>query len=108
EAAEIIHRVVPAAVIKVIPFDGDRRNYKVRFDKAARDLRFTPAWGLKQGILQVSDAIRVGRIKSYRDPLYSNVVFLRNNGVGALIINDGADDLEKMIAPELPEERSRA
>lgn len=107
-AAELIHRVVPTAVIKDIPFDGDRRNYKVRFDKAARDLRFQPAWRLEQGIRQVSDAIRSGRIKSYRDPQYSNVVFLKNNGVvGSLNFNDGADDIERMIAQELPSNGTR-
>lgn len=108
-AAQLINRVVPKAVIKDIPFDGDRRNYKVRFDKAARDLRFHPAWRLEQGIVQVSDAISSGRITSYRDPQYSNVVFLKSNGVvGSLNINDGADDIEKMIADELPTARPGA
>ena len=97
-AAKLIHQVVPTSVIKEIPFDGDRRNYKVRFDKAARDLRFQPMWRLEQGILQVSDAIRSGRIKSYRDPQSSNLVFLKSNGViGSLNINDGAGDIERMI-----------
>lgn len=108
-AAEIICRIVPTAVIKDVPFDGDRRNYKVRFDKAERDLRFHPAWRLEQGVVQVSDAIRSGRITSYRDPQYSNVVFLKNNGVvGTLNINDGADDIEGIIAEELPARRARA
>jgi nucleoside-diphosphate-sugar epimerase len=108
-AAELIRRIVPKAVIKDIPFDGDRRNYKVRFDKAARDLRFQPTWRLEQGIVQVSDAISSGKITSYRDPQYSNVVFLKSNGiVGSLNINDGADDIEKMIAEEIPVANSGA
>ncbi|MBI2515845.1 MAG: NAD-dependent epimerase/dehydratase family protein [Opitutae bacterium] len=108
-AAELIHQVVPTAVIKEIPFDGDRRNYKVRFDKAARDLRFQPMWRLEQGIIQVSDAIRSGRIKSYRDPQYSNVLFLNSNGVvGSLNINDGAGNIERMITEEVPEKTAGA
>lgn len=107
-AAQLIQRVVPKAVIKDIPFDGDRRNYKVRFDKAARDLRFHPIWRLEHGIVQVSDAIRSGKITSYRDPQYSNVVFLKSNGVvGELNINDGADDIEKIIAAPITTQLAR-
>jgi nucleoside-diphosphate-sugar epimerase len=96
-SAELIREVVPTAVIKNLPFDGDRRNYRVRFDKAARDLRFHPAWNLRQGVEQVAEAIRSGRINSYRDAQYSNVVFLKASGVDSLSFDDGADMIEKFI-----------
>lgn len=84
EAARLIQEQVPTAQIKQIPFDGDRRNYRVGFDKAERDLLFRPTWTLKRGITQVADAIRSGRIKSYRDPQYSNVTFLKAGVVATL------------------------
>lgn len=101
DAAEIIRKVVPAAVIKDIPFDGDRRNYRVRFDRALHDLNFRPAWTLERGILQVAAAIRSGRITSYRDPQYSNVNFLKNKGiVDALSFDTGIGEIDRMVAEE--------
>ena len=98
-AAEIIGKIVPTAVIKDIPFDGDRRNYKVRFDKAERDLQLKPVWSLERGIIQVAAAIRSGQIKSYRDAQYSNVAFLKNNSMlETLSLDDAADEIEKMNA----------
>jgi nucleoside-diphosphate-sugar epimerase len=107
-SAELIREVVPTAVIKNLPFDGDRRNYKVRFDKAARDLRFHPAWNLRQGVEQVAEAIRSGRIKSYRDAQYSNVVFLKGSGVDFLNFDDGTDMMEKFIVQEAGDPMIRA
>lgn len=101
DSAEIIREVVPTAVIKDLPFDGDRRNYRVRFDKAARDLSFQPAWTLRQGVEQVAEAIRSGRIKSYRDPQYSNVVFLKASGADYLSFEDGTEMLDKINAQEV-------
>ena len=96
-AADIIGKIVPTAIIKDIPFDGDRRNYKVRFDKAERDLQLKTEWSLERGVIQVADAIRSGRITSYRDAQYSNVDFLKNNGIlDTFSLEDAADEIEKM------------
>lgn len=100
-AADIIGKVVPSAVIKDIPFDGDRRNYRVRFDKASRDLDFKPVWTLERGIIQVADAIKSGRIASYREPQYSNVTFLKTNGVvDTLSFGNSATEMEKILHVE--------
>jgi hypothetical protein len=37
---------------------------------------YAPKWKLKDGIEQVIEAIRDGRIKDYQNPIYSNARFL--------------------------------
>jgi nucleoside-diphosphate-sugar epimerase len=96
QAALLIQSVVPAAVIKEIPFDGDRRNYRVCFDKAERDLAFRPKWALRQGIVQVAEAIQSGRITTYREPQYSNVTFLKGGVVATL---EPVDPLAEDLGP---------
>lgn len=76
QAAEFIRQEVPGATIKEIPFEGDRRNYRVDFAKLERTLQFQPRWTIEKGIKQVADAIRSGEIEDYRDPIYSNVMHL--------------------------------
>jgi hypothetical protein len=63
------------------PFDGDRRNYRVSFAKIRNRLGFTPRWTLEQGIQQVIEAIRSGKIGDYRESKYSNVKFLSEEGL---------------------------
>jgi hypothetical protein len=39
-------------------------------------LGFTPEWTLEGGVMQVLTALRSGRVQDYRDPKYSNVLYL--------------------------------
>jgi nucleoside-diphosphate-sugar epimerase len=63
----------------------DKRNYRVSFDKIHRMLSFTPAWTVEQGVDQVLEAIATGEVIDYRDPQYSNVKYLTQNGAIEII-----------------------
>jgi nucleoside-diphosphate-sugar epimerase len=101
EIGQMIHQAEPDARLIDVGTDGDRRNYRVRFTKVSRELQFEPRWTIEQGIDQVITAIRSGAIADFRDPRYSNVAFLREDGaellrreqdwVGALMHDDLLD-----------------
>jgi hypothetical protein len=73
---EIIQRMVPTAALIHMGSDADRRNYRVNFSKIRDILGFVPEHTVEQGVAQVIDAIRSGRIVDYHDARYSNVKFL--------------------------------
>lgn len=79
QVGEIIKQLVPEAELLDMGVDGDRRNYKVSFKKIRTKLGFKPDWSLEKGILQVIDALDSGKVKDYKDPIYSNVQFLRDS-----------------------------
>src|SRR5579864_1202050 len=76
QMGEIIQAMVPSAKLVSKHSGSDPRNYRVNFSKVQRLLDFVPEWTIEQGVRQVIDAIRSGRVRDYRDPRYSNVVFL--------------------------------
>lgn len=76
QVGEIIHRMVPTAELISQGDDADRRDYRVNFSKIRNLLGFVPQRTVEQGIQQVIDAIKQGRVKDYRDAKYSNVKFL--------------------------------
>jgi nucleoside-diphosphate-sugar epimerase len=78
QVGEIIKELVPEAELLDMGVDGDRRNYKVSFKKICTKLGFKPDWDLESGILQVIDALDSGKVKDYKNPIYSNVQFLRD------------------------------
>jgi len=85
QVGEIIHSLVPTAKLINMDSDTDRRNYRVDFSKIRNTIGFTPQWTIKQGIRQVIEAIKSGKIKDYRDAKYSNVKFLREEDVFRLL-----------------------
>jgi hypothetical protein len=44
-------------------------------------LGFTPDWNVEKGITQVIEALRSGKVVDYRDPRYSNLEFLKKEGL---------------------------
>jgi hypothetical protein len=72
----MVKSLVPNAVFNCTEGGLDKRNYKVNFFKIKETLGFLPQYTVEQGIQQVIGAIESGKVKDYRDPLYSNVKFL--------------------------------
>ncbi len=64
--------VVPTATLLDLPADGDRRNYRVSFDKARRQLGFQARWTVLEGIRQVKQAFDAGRVADWQAAQYSN------------------------------------
>ncbi|RDI95169.1 NAD-dependent epimerase/dehydratase family protein [Meiothermus sp. QL-1] len=73
---ELVKKLVPDAELIDSGRDGDRRNYRVDFSKIRNILGFEAQWTVEEGIKQVIEALRSGRVRDYRSPLYSNVKYL--------------------------------
>jgi nucleoside-diphosphate-sugar epimerase len=76
QVGEIIHRMVPTAELISKGDDADQRDYRVNFNKVRNLLGFVPQRTVEQGVQQVIEAIKAGKVKDYRDAKYSNVKFL--------------------------------
>ena len=81
EIGEIVQSLVPEAKLVMKGEDTDRRNYWVNFNKIRNTLNFEPKWTVEQGMQQVIQAIRSGKVTDYRDAKYSNVKFLTEEGM---------------------------
>ncbi|MDF1760597.1 MAG: NAD-dependent epimerase/dehydratase family protein [Coxiellaceae bacterium] len=77
QAGELINQQVPSAKLLDLESDQDRRNYRVSFEKIHSQLGYDTQWSLEQGITQVLTAVREGHVTSYREPKYSNAVYLK-------------------------------
>jgi nucleoside-diphosphate-sugar epimerase len=101
QIGKIINRFVPTAQIVDQGPDTDRRNYRVNFNKISDILGFAPVWAMEEGVVQVIEAIKSGKIKDYRDPRYSNVKFLGHERASRLALQNGwAEELIKESAPQ--------
>ncbi len=78
--AEKIHEMVPTSRILVTDENVDRRNYRVNFAKIERVLGFKPKWTLEQGIQQVIDVVKSGKVTDIDQPLFSNLKLIRERG----------------------------
>jgi nucleoside-diphosphate-sugar epimerase/sorbitol-specific phosphotransferase system component IIC len=78
---EIVQNLLPETKIIHIEQDADLRNYWVNFNKIRGSLGFLPHWTVEDGIKQVIDAIRNGKVDDYRNAKYSNVKFLSEEGL---------------------------
>jgi nucleoside-diphosphate-sugar epimerase len=87
QIAELIKKRVPTAEIINNNEIIDQRNYWVNFNKINRTLGFVPEWTVERGIDQVIDAILSGKIQDYRDAKYSNIKFLKEQGLYLLTNN---------------------
>lgn len=84
QVGEMIQRAVPSAELLDLGANADRRNYRVDFRRARQVLGFLPRWKLEQGIAQVINAIREGKVQDYTLPQYSNVKFLNDEKIRVL------------------------
>jgi hypothetical protein len=72
----------------------DARNYWVNSNKINQTLGFTPEWTVQRGVEQVIDAIKTGKVGDYRDTRYSNIKFLKEQGIYLLTNNEGSGSLD--------------
>jgi nucleoside-diphosphate-sugar epimerase len=85
QVGEMIRSMCPSAELLDMGQDGDRRNYRANFKKIRTVLGFTPDWTLEAGIQQVLDALRLGQVKDYKNPIYSNVQFMKEGDNSELL-----------------------
>lgn len=99
QVGKAIQQLVPNAEVIDIEFDGDRRNYRVNFTKVQQALGFAPQWTLEQGINQVVEAIKSGKVIDYSNAKYSNVKFLSEEGMPRNINRQNGWAYEMMNEP---------
>jgi len=63
--AYTVREAIPFTIeIQVVPDDPDKRSYNVSFDKMARVLDFTPARRPEEGVSEIYEALKMGRISA--------------------------------------------
>jgi len=78
ELAQQIQALIPQASIATSESSfQDSRNYAVSSDKARTELGFAPRWSIEDGILEVHNAVKSGRIPNVNLPRFSNVAALQ-------------------------------
>jgi len=93
QVGEIIHGLVPGAAVVNKDDISDTRNYWVNSNKINQVLGFSPEWSVEQGVKQVIEAISSGKVSDYRDARYSNIKFLKEEGIYLLANNESNGDL---------------
>ncbi len=72
DVGEIIRSTVPEVRISYGPSATAEANYRVSFDRIEREVGFLPSRELADGIAEIQQAVRAGRVGDYADPRYSN------------------------------------
>jgi len=81
EIAEKVTDVLPETQVEYTDANGDRRSYRVSFDRIRERMGFSPSFCVDDAIREVLSAISSGAISDYRAPVYHNVKYLQANGV---------------------------
>ncbi len=80
EVAEKVLQYLPDTVVEYADGNGDRRSYRVSFERLRTQLGFVPQFTVDDAIREVRDALTAGNIGSYEDEVYHNVKWLRRAG----------------------------
>ncbi len=83
EIADLVRAALPETRVDVVPQAGDARDYRVSFARIRAALGFAARFGVLDGIAEIVQACRQGRIAGLGDPSHSNVECLRASGLGA-------------------------
>jgi nucleoside-diphosphate-sugar epimerase len=81
EVAEKVARVLPNTVIEYANGNGDRRSYRVSFERIRKHLGFVPALTVDDAIEEVHGALASGSVADYEAEQYHNVKWLRRQGL---------------------------
>lgn len=79
QVAELIRHEFPDTRVEEIE-NNDRRNYRVSFEKIRERIGFTCRRTLEEGIRELRVAFECGAIVNYKDPLYSNLTYVKTYG----------------------------
>jgi nucleoside-diphosphate-sugar epimerase len=84
QLGRIVADCQPGTFVEEIRNNDDARNYRVDFTKIQRVLGFRASVSLEDGIREMVEAVRDGKVADWTDPVYSNVRTLQ--GVGMEIL----------------------
>ena len=72
ELGHMVAELVPGTIINQKKSDMDKRNYRVSGDKARIILGFSPSVSVRDGIVEVADALKSGKVQNYQSKQYYN------------------------------------
>lgn len=81
DVARLVRKHVPRAQIVSDNSFHDKRNYRVSFNKISSMIGFNSYWSIEDGISQIVNIVRSGNVHHYTSPEYSNVLYLRKEGI---------------------------
>ncbi|MEZ6132724.1 MAG: NAD(P)-dependent oxidoreductase [Planctomycetaceae bacterium] len=84
ELGQMVASHVPGTRVTEQRDDSDPRSYRVSFEKIRAALGFRASIDLSEGVLEMVDAVRDGRLGDWRDPIYSNSLQMRQSGLQVL------------------------
>jgi nucleoside-diphosphate-sugar epimerase len=79
QVADLIRMEFPDTRVEEVE-NNDRRNYRVSFAKIRERIGFTCQKSLAEGIRELRVAFEGGQIVNYKDPLYSNLTYVKTYG----------------------------
>jgi nucleoside-diphosphate-sugar epimerase len=97
QLGQIVGACMPGTFVEEIRNDDDLRNYRVDFTKIQTVLGFRASVKLEDGIQEMVDAVKAGKISDWADPIYSNVKTLQGDGLRVLKF-EKTDDTEEELA----------
>ncbi len=77
DLAALVKEVHPEIEIEIAPSDEDKRSYRVNFNRIAAVLGWKAKISCREGIQEVSEAIRDGRLADLDHPVYYNIHTLK-------------------------------
>lgn len=96
QLGQIVGNCMPGMFVEEIRNDDDLRNYRVDFSKIQRVLGFRASVKLEDGIQEMVDAVKAGKISDWTDPIYSNVKTLQGDGLRILQFEKTEDKEEEL------------
>ncbi len=75
ELGEIVARTLPGTQIEIMKDSPDKRSYHVSFDKARYVLGYEVHHTVAQGVLEIADLLKEGKVPNYLDDRYYNVKY---------------------------------
>lgn len=84
ELGHMVASHVPGTTVEEQRDDSDPRSYRVSFEKIRSILRFSSSVDVREGVLEMVNAVRDGQIEDWHDPVYSNQMQMHQYGMQAL------------------------
>ncbi len=97
QLGQIVAQAFPGTIVEEVRNSDDQRNYRVSFEKIRTVLGFKASIDLVEGVKEMVDAVRAGKVGNWRDPIYSNSKHLEGEGLSVLKF-----DAHRKIEIEMP------
>lgn len=96
DLAEKVAQVFPSLEIEKVAMKfEDTRNYRVKINKAQKELKFKPKYEIEDGIKELKKVLEEGRIRDFSSPRFTNEMYLSKFNTHKLEIIRGNHALEE-------------